>query len=156
MTVISPTVAPYKQVCTKCKLSNLILLHGGYYCNVCHTQEVVEKKAHVRAKISTVSSQNVTIYIEGLWLQSLVRMTEEQFLSLARGQQIKILSSIRVNGTFSLTPMSFLNGFEEDLDRDMDVNVDSSALANSSLQDGGTPPQSKKRKCDSDSVGASP
>ncbi len=51
MTVTSPTVAPYKQVCTKCKLSNLILLDGGYYCNVCHTQEVVEKKKRTNCRV---------------------------------------------------------------------------------------------------------
>jgi hypothetical protein len=51
------------------------------------------------------------MYLEGKWLQTLVRMPKEQFLNLSRGEQVKMLITFRIKGTFWLIPMSVLNGF---------------------------------------------
>jgi hypothetical protein len=65
-------------------------------------------------------------------------MSEEQFLNLPRGQQIKLLSSFSIRGTFWLTPMACLNGFEEDMDTYVNTtptscNVGSSAMPSSTM-----------------------
>ncbi|KAG0572581.1 hypothetical protein KC19_VG107300 [Ceratodon purpureus] len=110
------------------------------------------------------------MYLEGQWLQTLVRMTEEQFLKLSRGEQIKMLTAFRIKGTFWLTPMAILNGFEEDVDTSnfssLDMPTSSAGRPLSCTQDsvrgtdiegdGGTPcTQRYKRKLDNDNVGAS-
>ena len=53
--------------------------------------------------------------LEGQWLQMLVWMSKEQFLNFSREQQIKMLTTFCIKGTFWLTPMSFLDGFEKDI-----------------------------------------
>jgi hypothetical protein len=85
LSITNPVVAPYKHVCEKYNLSNLIVVEEGFYCNVCHSPQPVLKQAYLRGKITT-TSQVVTMYLEGKWLQTLVWMPEEQFLNLSREQ----------------------------------------------------------------------
>jgi hypothetical protein len=165
LSIASPAVAPYKYVCKQCNLSNLIVVEEGFYCNVCHSPQQVLKQAYLRGKITT-TSQAVTMYLEGKWLQTLVRMPEEHFLNLSRGEQVKMLTTFRIKGTFWLTPMSVLNGFDEDMETNsmpntscnVDSNVEPSttldSFAGSDVQ-ACTPPFPLKRKLD-DSIDASP
>jgi hypothetical protein len=164
LSIASLAVAPYKHVCKKCNLSNFIVVEEGFYSNVCHSPQPVLKQAYLRGKITT-TSQAVTMYLEGKWLQTLVRMPEEQFLNLSREQQVKMLTTFRIKGTFWLTPMSVLNGFDEDMETSWmptSCNVDSNAVPSTTLDSFGgsevqacTPPLPLKRKLD-DSVDASP
>ena len=85
LSIASLAVAPYKHVCKKCNLSNLIVVEEGFYYNVCHNPQPVIKQAYVCVKI-TSTFQVVTMYLEGQWLQTLVRMSKEQFLNLSRKQ----------------------------------------------------------------------
>ena len=112
------------------------------------------KQAYLRGKITT-TSQAVTMYLEGKWLEMLVRMPEEQFLNLSRGEQVKMLTTFWIKSTFWLIPMSVLNGFDEDMETSLmptNCNVDSNI--GSDVQSC-TPPLSLKRKLDT-SVDASP
>lgn len=119
-----PSVAPFKQHCVKCSLSNVIIIDGGFYCNHCHSVREVIKKAHLSAKIVNDEGE-ILITIEGQWLVSLVRMSEEQFLALSRGQQIKMLSTLKVKGGFLLTSLAVLCGYEEQMEASgSDSNVD--------------------------------
>jgi hypothetical protein len=162
--IASPVVAPYKYVCKQCNLSNLIVVEEGFYCNVCHSPQQVLKQAYLRGKITT-TSQAITMYFEGKWLQTLVRMPEEQFLNLSKGEQMKMLTTVRIKGIFWLTPMSVLNGFDEDMKTNSmptSCNVDSNDVPSTTLDSFAgsevqacTPPFPLKRKLD-DSVDASP
>jgi hypothetical protein len=71
MSIASPAVAPYKLVCNKCKLSNLIVVDKGYYCNKCYSPQPVTKQAYLEGKITT-ETQIVPMSLEGQWLQTLV------------------------------------------------------------------------------------
>ena len=94
-------------------------------------------------------------------------MLEEQFLNLSRKQQVKMLSTFCIKGTFWLIPMSFENGFDEDMETSLmptSCNVDSSALPSnipdslcgSEIEaDGGTLHIPFKRKFD-DTIDAPP
>jgi hypothetical protein len=164
LSVTSPAITPYKYVCRQCNLSNLIIVEEGFYCNVCHSPQQVLKQAYLRGKITT-TSQAVTMYLEGKWLQTLVRMLEEQFLNLSRGEQVKVFTTFRIKGTFWLIPMSILNGFDEDMETSsmpISCNVDSNPVPSTTLDSfvgsevqACTPPFPLKRKLD-DSVDASP
>ena len=147
MSIASPAVAPYKNVCTKCKLSNLIKVEEGFYCNVCHCPQIVTKRAHFCGKITT-TSQVITIFFEGQWVETLVRMSKEIFLNLSRQEQIRILISFHIKGRFWLTPMSFMNGFDEDIETNFTSVLASEANRDSTqnsvacqIEDIGTPSQ---------------
>ena len=43
-------------------------------------------------------------------------MSKEIFLNLSKHEQIKMLTSFHIKGTFWLTPMSFMNGFDEEME----------------------------------------
>ena len=84
-------------------------------------------------------------------------MTKEEFLNLLRGQQIKMLFVFCIKDTFSLTPMSFLNKFEEDIE----TTTNSDALLSSCTQGcgimiGAPPIFSLKRKFHDVNIRASP
>jgi hypothetical protein len=95
LSIASPAVAPYKYVCKQCNLSNLIVVEEGFY----YSPQQVFNQAYLYGKITT-TSQVVTMYLEGKWLQTLVRMLEEQFLNLSRGEQVKMLTTFWIKGTF--------------------------------------------------------
>ena len=71
-------MVPYKHICYKCKFSNLIVIEGGFYCNMCHNVQDVIKMAFFQEKIVN-SIQEVIMSLEGEWLEALVGMTKEQF-----------------------------------------------------------------------------
>lgn len=144
-----PSVAPFKHHCVKCSLSNVIIIDGGFYCNHCHSVQEVAKKAHLSAKIVNGDGE-FSITIEGQWLVALVRMSEAQFLALSRGQQIKMLSTLKVRGGFLLTPMAMLCGYEEQMEASSDSNVETN-LTDENDRLFQTPP---KRRIDED--GANP
>lgn len=98
-TIASPTMTSYKHVYHKCNLSNLIVVEKGFYCNFSHRSELFMMKAHLRVKISIIT-QSVTMYLEGHGLEALERMTEEQFLKLLQGKQIKMLTPFRISKTW--------------------------------------------------------
>lgn len=125
-----PSGAPFKNHCTKCSHSNLIVLEGGFYCNICHGVQDVVRKAHLCAKIANADGEH-SITIEGQWLVSLVRMSEDKFLALSRGQQIKMLSTLKIKGTFLLTPMAMLCGYEENMEVSASSNVETSGTPES-------------------------
>ena len=127
----------------------------GFYYNVCHCSQTITKRAHLRGKITT-TSEVVTIFLEGQWLETLVRMSEEIFLNLSRQEQIRMLTSFRIKGTFWLIPMSFMNGFDEDMETNftsihtLEANRDSTQNSVASqIEDIGTPSQNRKLEfCD--------
>jgi hypothetical protein len=92
-----------------------MVIEGGFYCNHCRCIQDVVKKAHLCARIVNGDGE-YSITIEGQWLVALVRMSEEQFLALSRGNQIKLLSTLKVKGIYSLTPMAVLCGYEEHME----------------------------------------
>lgn len=147
MSIERPTVAPFNHVCAKCSRSNLTIIEGGSYCNICHSVQDVVQKVCLCAKIVN-GDKECSITIEGQWLVALVRMSEVSFLTLSRGQQIKMLSTLKVKGTFLLTPMSMLCGYEEHMEASASSNLETNTTHESelSLQ---TPP---KRRLD-DSIG---
>ena len=91
------------------------------------------------------------MFLEGQWLETLVRMLEEIFLNLSRQEQIRMLTSFRIKGTFWLTPMSFMNGFDEDMETNFtsvhtsEANRDSTQNSVASqIEDIGIPSQKRK------------
>jgi hypothetical protein len=95
----------------------------------------VLKQAYLHGKITT-TSQAVTMYLEGKWLQTLVWMLEEQFLNLSRRKQVKMLTTFQIKDTFWLTPMSVLNRFDEDMETSSmptSCNVDSNVVPSTTL-----------------------
>ena len=75
-------------------------------------------------------------------------MSEEIFLNLSRHEQIRMLTSFYIKGTFWLTPMSFMSGFDKDMETNfisilaLEANRDSTQNSIASQkEDIGTPPQ---------------
>ena len=116
---------------------------------------MVIKRAHLCGKITT-TSQVVTIFLEGQWLETLIQMLEKNFLNLSRQEQIRMLTSFCIKGTFWLIPMSFMNGFDEDMETNftsvhaLEANRDSTQNSVASqIEDIGTSSQKQKLElCD--------
>ena len=83
-------------------------------------------------------------------------MSKKTFLNLSRHEQIRMLPSFHIKGTFWLTPMSFMNGFDEDMETNFTSVLASEASRDctqnsiaSQIEDIGTPPQKRKLElCD--------
>lgn len=133
LSILNPTVPPFKRVCYVCRLANVTVVSvGEYFCKSCQRNQTTEQQPFLRGKISTETDAGETeVSIEGPWLSAIVHMSGVEFLSETRKVQIRILSKIRIVGKFQLTPTSQLVGFEEH--RADEPSCSELVLANSSL-----------------------
>jgi hypothetical protein len=114
LTITSPAAPPFRKVCETCYQVDIISsANKDSYCNVCRAKKTSIKSAFVRGTIVTDENWSVFVNIDGRWLEALIHETTDQFLASSRFEQIKLLKSIRIRGTFLLSTTSHLVGFQE-------------------------------------------
>jgi hypothetical protein len=114
LTITSPAAPPFRKVCKTCHQVDIISsANKDSYCNVCRAKTTSINSAFVRGTIVTDDNLSVFINIEGRWLEAILHETVVQFLASSRFEQIKLLKSIRIRGTFLLSTTSHLVGFQE-------------------------------------------
>ena len=123
LTVQNSTVPPFKRICAVCRVQNVVLVSSGkYYCKKCQCNQEVEFLPYIKVKILEANARDVQVSVEGEWFSALIRMPVIYFLKIGRIKQIKFLSQLRLHGRFSLTPTSYLAGYEEyNLDGQYDI-----------------------------------
>jgi hypothetical protein len=84
----------------------------GVYCNACCSKSTIQKLGFVRGFITT-NDEFVLLTIEGKWFETIVHMTESEFLDLPCPKQVQLFISIRIHGKFHLSTTSTLVGFKK-------------------------------------------
>ncbi len=73
---------------------------------------MVQKLGFLHGSIAT-NDELVLLTIEGKWLETIVHMTESEFLDLPCPQQVQLFISIHIRGKFHLSTTSALVGFKK-------------------------------------------
>lgn len=101
MSIASLVVASYKHIYIDYNLSKLIVIKEDFDCNVCHNPHLsFNMNTFEQWLILIYLSKVFLMYFQGQSLQTLVRMSKEEFHNLSREQQMKILTSLQIKRTF--------------------------------------------------------
>ena len=115
----------------------VLVSSGKYYCKKCECNQKVEFIPFIQIKILEANAQDVQVSVDEEWLSALVCMSVIDFLKIRWREQIKFLSQLRLHGRFSLTPTSYLAGYEE-------YNLDGQGDIKESDQSQSTPAESTR------------
>jgi hypothetical protein len=101
LSIVSLTTPPFQKVCGNCHVANVtISLTGGVYCNACHSKSKVQNFGFFHGSIAT-NDEPMLLTIEGKWLETIMHMTETEFLDLPPPKQVQLLISIHTHGNFA-------------------------------------------------------
>jgi len=109
---------PYKQVCSKCKLGDIYQQpsNGLYFCNLCKVVVVCTFDIHINTTIKVVDGPPCISHVKTPWLFPLFKLQEKDFMakySNERMSMIELLGDLKVFGTFHLSPIGELVGYNE-------------------------------------------
>ncbi len=101
LSIANPTTPPFQKVCENCHVIDITISPiGGVYCIDC--QSTVQKLGCFCGSIAT-NDEPVLLTIEGKWLETIVHMTEFEFLDLLSLKQVQLLISICIHIKFCLS-----------------------------------------------------
>ncbi len=116
--VTNPSTLPYKQVCSKCKLSDIYQQpsNGLYFCNLCKVVVACAFDIHTNTTIEDVDGPPCISHVKTLWLFPLFKLQEKDFMakySNERVSTIKLLGDLKVFGNIHLNSIGELVGYNE-------------------------------------------
>ena len=120
MTMVNPSVLPYKRVYGNWKLGDIYRQQSrNYHCNLCKLDAPCSFVIYINATIAVEDAPSVVAFVSAAWIEALLHKSESDFLDLYATDciaSIETLGSLVARGEFHLSPLCELVGFNESND----------------------------------------
>jgi hypothetical protein len=116
--VTNPSILPYKQVCSKCKLGDIYQqpFKRLYFCNLYKVDTTCTFDIIITTTFEVVDGPPCISHVKIPWLFPLFKLQEKDFMAKyfsERVSMIELLGDLKVFGTFHLSPIGELVGYNE-------------------------------------------
>jgi len=114
----NPFALPYKWVCSKCKLGDIYWqpFNGLYFYNFCKVVATCAFDIDINTTIEVVDGPPCISHVKTPWLFPLFKFQEKDFMAKYSNEKvsmIELLGDLKVFGTFHLSPIGELVGYNE-------------------------------------------
>jgi hypothetical protein len=80
--MVSPIALPFQKVCENCHMVGVIIFPiGNVHYNACCSKSTIQKSGFLHGSIAT-NDECIFLTIKGKWLETIMHMTESEFLDL--------------------------------------------------------------------------